>query len=182
MKRTVTILTILFLGLGLLSAQSRESILKEIRSEYKLIRNNMASYIKKDIDIELNTTEGSYITAYLDHEDLKLIEVTEFGETGKNIIAYYFKDKKLFFAFNQRHKYNRPIYWDEKAAKEIEDGEVFDLSKTKIIEDRYYFDNEKIFLWLDKNKNKVDLTIKANLSIEKVLITESNRLKSELEK
>lgn len=171
MKKTIIILTLLFFGLEPISAQSKEATLKEIRSEYKTIRNNMDFYIKRSSEIELNTTEGGHVTAYFDNDDLKLIEIIEFGETGKNITQYYFKNKKLFFAFDQQYRYNIPIY-----------NEEFDSNKTTIIEDRYYFHKEKLFLWLDNDKNKVDLTLKANKMIGKKFVDYTKKLKHELKK
>jgi len=52
--------------------------------------------------------------------------------------------------------YNQPIYWDMNKAKENSDSEVFDISKSKIIENRYYFDtNEKLILFIDKDKKNI---------------------------
>ncbi|WP_109097099.1 hypothetical protein [Aquimarina sp. AU58] len=171
MKKTIIILTLLFCGLELISAQSKEMVLEDIRSEYKTIRNNMTSYVKKSPEIELNTTEGGLVTAYFDNKDLRLIEIIEFGETGKNIAQYYFKNRKLFFAFDQQYHYNIPIY-----------NEEFDANKTTIIEDRYYFHKEKLFLWLDTDKNKVDLTLKANKMMGKKFVDYTKKLKHELKK
>ncbi|WP_025667482.1 hypothetical protein [Aquimarina megaterium] len=171
MKKAIIISTLLFFGLELISAQSKETVLEDIRSEYKTIRNNITSYVKKSPEIELNTTEGGLVTAYLDNKDLRLIEIIEFGETGKNITQYYFKNRKLFFAFDQQYRYNTPIY-----------NEEFDANKTTIIEDRYYFHKEKLFLWLDTDKNKVDLTLQANKMIGKKFIDYTKKLKHELKK
>jgi hypothetical protein len=131
----------------------------------------MVSYVKKFPEIELNTTEGGHVTAYFNSENLKLIEIIEFGETGKNITQYYFKNRKLFFAFNQRYYYNIPIYNKE-----------FDPNKTTIIEDRYYFHKEKLFIWLDNDKNKVDLTLKINKAIGKKFVNYTKKIKYELKK
>lgn len=171
MKKTVIILALLLFGLELISAQSKEKVLEEIRSEYKTIRNNITSYVKKFPEIELNTTEGGHVTAYFNNKDLKLIEIIEFGETGKNITQYYFKNRKLLFAFDQQYRYNIPIY-----------NEEFDANKTTIIEDRYYFHKEKLFLWLDTNKNKVDLTVKANKEVGGKIVDYTKELKYELKK
>ena len=169
-------------GLELLSAQSKELILNEIKSEYKTTRSNLETYKKNIVEHEGESTDGGQTTTYFKNADIKLIEVIGFWETGKNVTEYYFKNDQLFFVFDQRHKYNRPIHWDEKSAKENGDNEIFDPNKTKITEDRYYFDKEYLFLWLDNDRNKVDLTIGTNTIVGKGLVAHAYKLKSEFKK
>ena len=182
MKKLIFTLHTLFWGLGLVFAQSNDQTLKDIREEYKVIQNNLSSYQKVNSDVENQSTEGGEIIAYFDETDLKLIITKGYGETGKNITEYYFENQKLFFVFDQRFDYNRPIYWNKKLAEENNDNEVFDPNKTKINADRYYFDNEKLFLWLDNDKKKVDLTLGTNTIVGKGLIAHAHKLQSELEK
>lgn len=105
-----------------------------------------------------------------------------FGETGKRMTEYYFDNEKLIFAFDQVFLYNRPIYWDEKTAKEYDDKEVFDAKKTTVEENRYYFNNEDLFQWLDNEKNEKDVTIATNSIVGKELLAHCYKMKDEFKK
>ena len=55
-------------------------------------------------------------------------------------------------------------------AKENSDSEVFDISKSKIIENRYYFDtNEKLILFIDKDKKNIRAKAELKKSETKIL-------------
>jgi hypothetical protein len=55
-------------------------------------------------------------------------------------------------------------------AKENNDSEVFDISKSKIIENRYYFDsNEKLILFIDKDKKNIRAKAELKKSETKIL-------------
>lgn len=160
-----------------LFAQNKEAWVKDIRLKYSDIRTNLDSYHTKMIDIWDESTEGGKATAYYDNEEIKLIEVIWYGETGKYSIEYYFYNEKLIFAFDQDFRYNRSIWWSEEDAKELGDNEIFDPKKTIITEGRYYFKNDQLFLWLDHNKKEVDLTMNTSSTIEKKLITHCYKMK-----
>ena len=182
MKRLLSISILIFLTSNFLLAQNKDSLVKDIRSKYTEIRTNLDSYDTTMIEIWDESTEGGQATAYYDKGDLKLIEVLWLGETGKKQIEYYFNDGKLIFAFDQDFDYNRPIYWDEKTAEENGDKEVFDPKKTTVKEDRYYFNNEKLFLWLDNDKKEVDLSMGTNSITVQGLIAHCYKMRDELKK
>jgi hypothetical protein len=182
MKKTNIILTILLFVSSAISAQSHDSAIKEIRTKYKYIRNNLNSFSLTKTDIWNESTEGGEGKAYFDKNDLKLIEIILYGETGKRIIEYYFDDEKLFFAFEQLFKYNAPIYLDKKRAKEEGYDVYFDPDKTTVNENRYYFENEILIQWLDNNKNEIDLTKDSNIKVGQELILHSNKMKEKLKK
>jgi len=182
MKKLLIILSLIFLTSNFLFAQDNDSLVKDIRLKYSEIRANLDSYDTTMIEIWGESTEGGQATAYYDNGNLKLIEVVWLGETGKNQIEYYFNNGKLIFAFDQNFEYNRPIYWDEKTAKENGDNEIFDPKKTTVKEDRYYFNNEKLFLWLDNDKKEVDLTMGTNSIKGQGLIAHCYKMKDKLKK
>ena len=182
MTRLIIISTLILLTSNFLFAQDNDSLVKDIRLKYTEIRANLDSYDTTMIEIWDESTEGGQATAYYDNGDLKIIEVLWLGETGKKQIEYYFNYRKLIFAFDQEFHYNRPIYWDEKTAKENGDNGVFDPQKTTVKEDRYYFNNEKLFLWLDNDKKEVDLTLGTNTIVGQGLIAHFYKMKDELKK
>jgi len=182
MNRLLIISTFLLLTSNFLFGQDKDSLVKDIRSKYTEIRTNLDSYDTTMIEIWDESTEGGQATAYYDNGNLKLIDVVWLGETGKNQIEYYFSDGQLIFAFDQDFDYNRPIYWDEETAKENGDNEVFDPKKTTVKEDRYYFNNEKLFLWLNNERQEQDLTMGTNSIVGQGLIAHCYKMKDDLKK
>jgi len=182
MKLLTIIFSLLLLGSEIIVAQSTDSVINDIRVKYKNIRDNLTTYDTTTAEIWGESTEGGQAVAYYDGEDIKLIEVTWFGEMGKRKIEYYFDNEQLFFAFNTDYEYNRPIFWDKKTAKGYGDNEAFDYSKTKIKENRYYFNNEQLIRWLDNEKKEVDLETSVNSSVGNELIEHSERMKEKLKK
>jgi len=163
-------------------AQNTDSLTQDIRVKYNYIRTNLSSFDTTMIDIWNESTEGGQGTAFYEDAELKLIQVVWLGETGKNMIEYYFDNGKLIFAFDQAFKYNRPIYWNAKKAKEFDDKEVFDPKKTTVKEDRYYFNNEVLYLWLDNDKKEIDLTMGTNSIVGKGLISHCYKMKDDFKK
>ena len=164
------IFKMLFLSAQILFSQDQQTLIKEIRAKYSTIREHLASYDTTTIEITDESTEGGQATGYYDKSDLKMIEATWFGETGKRITEYYFDNGKIFFAFDRMFTYNRPMYWDEETARANGDKEAYDPKKTKVNEDRYYFNQDKLFLWMDHDKKEVDLTKAENVSAGKEII------------
>jgi len=183
MERLLIILTFILLTSNLSFGQkTNSSWIKDIRSKYTEIRTNLSSYDTTMLEIWDESAEGGQCTAYYDKGQLKLIVVMLFGEMGKKETEYYFNDEKLIFAFDINFDYNRPIYWDEKMAKENGDTEAFDSKKTTVKENRYYFNNDKLFLWLDNDKQVQDLTIGTNSIIGQRLITNCYKMKNKFKK
>jgi len=182
MKKILTILTFFVFTIGIINAQTQDSLINDIRAKYKNIKNNLSNYnnVKKDIWGE--STEGGEGIAYYDKNDIKLIVLKWFGESGKRIIEYYFDRNKLIFAFDRNFRYNVPIYMDKANAKKNGFTEYFDPEKTIILEDRYYFKNENLFLWLDNDKKSVDLTLEPNIKAGKNLIIHSKEMQEKLKK
>jgi hypothetical protein len=181
MTRLLIISALILLTSNFLLGQDKYSLVKDIRLKYTEIRTNLNSYDTTMVEIWDESTEGGQATAYYDNGNLKLIEVVWLSETGKNQIEYYFNDGKLIFAFDQDLDYNRPIYWNEEIAKENGDNEVFDPEKTTVKEDRYYFNNEQLFLWLNNDKQEQDLTMGTNSIVGQGLVAHCYKMKEELE-
>lgn len=163
-------------------AQSKDSMINYVKVKYQHINQNASSFTIKTIDtLEEESTEGGTLTGYYDGKNLKLMRITYYGETGKNIIEYFFDNDKVFFAFEKKFTYNRPIYWDKKHMEEHGDSAVFDPSKSVITEDRYYFYNEKLFRWVDQNHKEVDLEMGTNPLIGPSLISYASINRKKLE-
>ena len=177
MRLTILIFTFFLLTNGFLIGQTNDSLVKVIDTKYKNVKENLENYEKVIVENNEESTEGGQENAYYEGQTLIFIELIWYGETGKKILEYYFDNGQLIFAFDQEFTYNRPIYWDEKKSKEMGDNEVFDSNKTIINQDRYYFNDELIFLWLDNEKNEIDLTMGTNTLIGKGLIAHAYKMK-----
>jgi hypothetical protein len=151
MKTKLTVLIIFAISSCI--GQSIDDRIKEIRKEYSII-NNYQNLSTDSIDLLGESTESGYLKTFKDSKGkLRKIIAVFYSETGKGTEEFYIQNDKLIFVFIQRCDYNRPIYWDDKLAKENRDSVVFDYNKSKISENRYYFDdNEKLIQWIDKDK------------------------------
>ncbi len=170
-------LSVLLLLLSCLSMQAgAQSVIKDIRAKYKVIRDNISVYDTTYVELLDGSSEGGEAIAYFDKKKIKLIEATWYGESGKSSIQFYYHAGKLFFAFEQKHHYNRPVYWDEKMAKESGDNEVYDPKKSKIEEDRLYFSDGKLYKWIDSQKKVVDISVAAKQKYGIGILKESEDL------
>ena len=119
--------------------------LKPIRNNFKRINSIKTEYWSKiETKFLEGTIEGGEATYYYLNAELTKITTKEFGETFQILTEYYFLNKNLSFVFEKNLKYNRPIYHDKKAMKEMGDTEVFDFDKSEIVEYRNYFENGKL--------------------------------------
>ena len=184
--KKITILLIILFSSGNLLANSSDSLIKDIKVKYNYIRTNLNSFDTTIIDIWGESTDGGQQTAFYENSKLKLIQVIWLGETGKHIIDYYFDKGELIFAFDQKFNYNISMYWNEKKIKDnglkIENQDVFDPKKTRIITDRYYFNNEILFLWLNNDIKEVDLESGTNSIVGLGLVSHCHITKSRFNK
>jgi hypothetical protein len=119
--------------------------ISDIKEEFRDIESNIANFSKKSRLLDDLSTEGAKVTYYKDKNgNIVLIKVDIFGEMGKAERKYYFKDGKLFFLYEVDYRYTMPIYLPE-----------FDMKKSKITYNRYYFFNNKMQQWI-KNKKKIN--------------------------
>ena len=114
--------------------------LKPIRANFKRINSIAKWTIIKTKDI-WETTEGGEAKFYYLNGQLEKITTRHFGETFQLLAEYYLLKGQLSFVFEKSYKYNRPFYHNSKA---MNDTETFDFEKSEIIEDRSYFDKEKL--------------------------------------
>lgn len=155
---------IVFLNISKISANPTqddiENVIKNIREEYKKI-NSDTNLIVIEKDLTGLSTEGGVLFSYYDKTGLRKAVLTFYGEMGKSIDEYYFKDGKLIFLFKQKFYYNQPIYF--------EDG--FKVERTE--ENRYYFCNEKLVRWIDAEKAMRDVYTDESKRISTELIVDA---------
>lgn len=114
-----------------------------IRANFKRINSitEWEAINKKEL---WESTEGGEARFYHNDGQLEKIVTRNFGETFQALTEYYLLNGKLSFVLEKSYKYNRPMYYDSTAMKENNDTETFNFDKSEIIEDRSYFDNDKL--------------------------------------
>lgn len=148
--------------------------LKPIRANFKRINSisEWEAIYKKDLS---ESTEGGEATFYYNEGHLEKITSKNFGETYQLLTEYYLLKGQLSFVFQKSYKYNRPIYQDSTATREMNDTETFDFEMSEIIEDRSYFDKGKLL-------HQINSQDCGSPFAEDYLLEEQKRIKSEFEK
>jgi hypothetical protein len=117
--------------------------LKPIRGNFKRI-NSIKNWTSVGTEELSESTEGGEAKYYYQNGQLEKIVTRQLGESFQLLTEYYLMNGQLSFVFEKHLKYNRPFYYDSTAMKENNDTETFDPDKSKIIEDRSYFENGKL--------------------------------------
>lgn len=138
-----------------------------IKREYKDVRNNLNDYKRKSIKLAKSTEGGEAITYKTEWGDIRLINLTHLGETGKRSYQIYYQGNKAFFVLEQDYSYNAPITMTpERAARlskeEETKYEAFDPNKSTVKEWRYYFDGDYTVKVLGPNKKTESSLEKSN--------------------
>lgn len=143
-----------------LPLQADEPVISQIRKEYQAIRDTLPTLRKQAIELSGYSADGGAATAYRDGKNnIRLIRVELYGESGKEFEEYYYRNGMLIFAFYESHQYNVPYYVTEETAKDA-GGVAFDPKKTLVTEGRYYFDKGKMIRWLNEEKKEVGISTK----------------------
>lgn len=153
------------------------TILKPIRENFRRLNSieygNWSSVFTKEME---GTTEGGEVTFYHWNADLDKIVTKEYSETFQVLTEYYFLNGNISFVLQKTLNYNRPIYQNNAKMEEINDNEAFDLSKSKITAERFYFENEKLILQLSSKNNLPPLTVEYLKAEQKRILTKLNRI------
>lgn len=153
-----------------------DSPILQIRKEYQSIRNALSTFKEETVELSGYSTEGGVAKAYRDSKGyIRLIRAERCFESGKLNEEYYYQKGGLIFVFYEYHRYNVPFNVTPEVAKEI-GSEPFDPRKTRIREERYYFNTGKMIRWLDEEKKEVDVKSKDFKEAEKEIMNFSNEL------
>lgn len=130
----------------------------DAHNKSKAIHDSLETFDTKEL-AKYGSTGLETTTAYYDGEDLKLLRVVKWNKVGKHILDFNFDQGKMIFAFDQQEV--TPV-GDSGAI--LEDSEN-PLVKPEMIENWYYFKDDELLIWLDKNENPGDLTKGNNAQI-----------------
>ena len=129
----------------------------QIRQEYQLVRRALPSLRVDSTDLGGFSTEGGVAKAYRDSTgDIRLVEVILYGEMGKQIAEYYYRQQVLFFVYTKDLRYNVPFTFTPDVAREM-GSEPFDPKKTKVLENRYYFSEGHLLRWIGEYGRQIDV-------------------------
>jgi hypothetical protein len=90
------------------------------------------------------SVEGGKAMYYFNKDKICLIVTEQFGEMTQVKSKYYLLNNKLV-AFNEKVlRYNRPIYYDSITMKLNQDSVYFDITKSIINEETYFFNDDNM--------------------------------------
>jgi hypothetical protein len=149
-NRIFIMLYLVFANLGIAKAIENEcltskdtiKIISGIKRQYLEINSNLSKYIKIEKKILGKSTEGGIIVIYHEKSIIKKIVITLYGEMGKNISEYYYKDS-LVFVLRSEYLYDKPIYYKGSHVVSID-------------ENRYYFFNDTLIKWINKERRIIN--------------------------
>jgi hypothetical protein len=120
------------------SAQTGDPI-QTIRQHYTQINSNVRLYTKVKKELAGFSAEGGQLMAYSHGPTIMKMVATFYGEGGRSTEEYYYWDGKLIFVFRTESRYDKPL-----------SGKV-----VKKIENRFYFNDDKLIRWIDENSKQV---------------------------
>ena len=146
MKTPLALIAALLLT-SCVSSTSSEDLKKAIDQEVAQIEELKPTYETEERDSVLTSSQGGTDLAYYDmsnalsHEymrELKKIETTLYGETGKTVMDFYYDESGLIYISEESTSYSTSIY-----------DENFDQSKSTITVESFYFNQGTMFTWID---------------------------------
>jgi hypothetical protein len=129
------ILTTLCASVGYASARAwqDETAIGAIRREYAAINKGVSRYRKVKKDLSGFSLEGGEMTAYFRGPQIVKIVAIHYGEGGRTLEEYYYRNGQLIFVFEKVLNYDRPL-----------SGKV--VSTT---ENRFYYNDGELIRWID---------------------------------
>lgn len=120
--------------------------LKPIQANFKRINliKDWTSVKKRNIEGE--SSEGGEVMFYYAGDYLEKLVARHYGEMGQMLIEYYLLNGQLSFVLEKDYRYNRPLFYDDKAMKDNNDTETFDFKKSEITTTRSYFENGRVIM------------------------------------
>jgi hypothetical protein len=89
--------------------------------------------------------------------------VTFDGDREDLTSEYYFHNQQLFFVFKKKIEYHKPK-WDKE----------FDPKKKTVLENRFYFENDKLIRWVDSSKKMRKTTDAEFKTKEQQILSDAN--------
>jgi hypothetical protein len=142
-----------------LSQSPSESSINNIRRQYSTINKRANRFNKIKKELSGFSLEGGQLIAYTDGPAIVKLVATHYGEMGRTLEEYYYSNGKLIFVFEKVLHYNKPV-----------SGKV-----VRTVENRYYFDNDRLIRWIQQNGKQADPSSEEFQLKQKELLENSNR-------
>jgi hypothetical protein len=124
------------------------------------------------IPIENMSAEGGSAIGYYNKKGhLQLIELELMGESYKRETLYFIKNNQLLLVYDQKHNFVR-----------LENGEYNHKQISLVEKNSYYYKDNAPYIWLDSDKNTVDLATKDAILKAEDIRLDANKLKEMLRK
>lgn len=152
--RTCSVVAVVLSVVGSFTAAAEDRDISWVRSEYRAVREGIENYSKTEEFIAGRSAEDALATAYQETQgEVRLIDVTYYGETGRTRYELYYAGGQVFFVLKQDFAYNAPLYMSAERTKEdgLPDDQAFDHAKTVLQEHRYYFDGDSLIRYKGPN-------------------------------
>lgn len=134
--------------------------IKAIRDQYAKINKNAAKYKSVKKGLSGFSAEGGELVAYFDGEKIMKMVAKYFGEGGRAVEEYYYKDDRLIFVYRKDSIYDGHM-----------SGKVARTEET-----RYYFNDDRMVRWIDEKSKQVAPGTNEYLEKEKDYIKLSKEL------
>jgi hypothetical protein len=131
---------VLFLSASTINGQNTDSLVRTIKITYANHINQRNWFKRSERPAVDKLANNGHVVAYLKHDTLQFMVESYFSETGKTRAEYHFEKGIFVFKLEQRCTYNAPIY----------DSLNFDPEKMSIEENRYYFQQGQMILWMNE--------------------------------
>jgi hypothetical protein len=123
-----------------ISSSSQGDPIQTIREQYATINKSAARYKSVKKDLSGFSAEGGTLVAYFDGPKLMKIVASHYGESGKAVEEYYYWDDQLIFVYRKDSNYDKP------GSQKV----------VRTAENRFYFSNDRLVRWLDKNAKQIE--------------------------
>ena len=136
----------LLLALALLvPVAARADDAAQTRARYAAVDKAVPKAIVVKRELQGYSLEGGELTAYFQRGvPLKMV-AKHYGETGKTTDELYFWQGRLFFVLSTRENYNHPISGFDTPVKVTSREQM-----------RFYFDNGKLWRWIDEENKSIE--------------------------
>lgn len=119
--------------------QTEEAAVRSIRRHYAAVNKGAARYKRVKKELTGFSVEGGQMVAYFDGDRLMKVVANHYGESGRAVEEYYFRDGRLIFVYRKDSNYDRPM-----------SGKVVYTA-----EHRLYFDGDRLIRWVGPNGKQV---------------------------
>lgn len=162
-------------------SQNKDSIVQDIQKTCAEIRDELEHFDSVTVELREDPTAGR-ATAWFYKGQFRLIEVVWTGIYSKRKMAYYFFEDELVFASDHFTEYNEPITQKDETTVENPAGEEADLEISAEQTNSYFFIDQKLILWMDKDGNQPDLTLGTNTLVGQGLLAHCYKIMDEFKK